>query len=99
MAPLDYASIALIILGLLFMTLGTLGLLRFPDVHSRLHALTKADNLGLGFIVLALILQADAFLVMAKLLAIWLLVLLATTTACYLVARQGLELGAERRGE
>ena len=95
MNPLDYATIALIIVGLAFMTLGTLGLLRFPDVHSRLHALTKADNLGLGFIVLAIILQTDSPLVMAKLFVIWLLVLLATTTACYLVARQALEVNAE----
>ena len=33
---------------------GTVGLLRFPDPLSRLHALTKADNLGLGLIVLAI---------------------------------------------
>jgi hypothetical protein len=38
---------------------GTVGLLRFPDVHSRLHALTKADNLGLGLISMGLVVQAD----------------------------------------
>src|SRR5690606_29941407 len=54
----NIASVVLISLGLVFFVAGTLGLLRFPDVHSRLHALTKADNLGLGFIVSGAAVQA-----------------------------------------
>lgn len=34
--------------GVLFFVAGTVGLLRFPDVFSRLHAVTKADTVGLG---------------------------------------------------
>ena len=41
---------------------GTVGLLRFPDALTRLHALTKADNLGLGLIVLGLLPRADGLL-------------------------------------
>jgi len=41
-------SILLLLAGAVFFLAGTLGLLRFPDVYTRLHALTKADNLGLG---------------------------------------------------
>ena len=40
---------------------GTVGLLRFPDTLTRLHALTKVDNLGLGFIVLACRCRASGF--------------------------------------
>ena len=39
---------------------GTVALLRFPDTLTRLHALTKADNLGLGLVVLGLVLQAGS---------------------------------------
>ena len=51
--------------------LGSIGVLRFPTVLCRLHALTKADNVGLGFIMLGLsLLSASAlFSVKAMLLA------------------------------
>lgn len=80
----------LILLGAGFFMAGTVGLLRFPDAYSRLHALTKADNLGLGFIVLGLVLQAPSPAPALKLLFIWLLALLGGATACYLVAHSTL---------
>ena len=61
--------------GVFFFLAGTLGLLRFPDVLTRLHALTKADNLGLGLVVLGLLPQMNSASAMLKLLLIWLLVL------------------------
>ncbi len=71
--------------GAFFFLAGTVGLLRFPDTFSRLHALTKADNLGLGLIVIGLILQAGSLAIALKLVLIWLLALLASTNACYLI--------------
>ena len=53
---------------------GTVGLLRFPDALTRLHALTKADNLGLGLVVIGLLPRAASVLVALKLIGIWLLV-------------------------
>jgi multicomponent Na+:H+ antiporter subunit G len=73
--------------GAFFFLAGTVGLLRFPDSMTRLHALTKADNLGLGLIVLGLLPQADGGLAMLKLLAVWLLAQLAGATVTQLVAR------------
>jgi multicomponent Na+:H+ antiporter subunit G len=87
---LDMASAALVVVGLAFICAGTVGLLRFPDVFARLHALTKADNVGLGFIVAGLALQAQSPFAAAQLLLIWILVLLAATTSCYLIARKAL---------
>jgi multicomponent Na+:H+ antiporter subunit G len=52
---LDLFSIAAIVAGAVFYLAGTMGLLRFPDAYNRLHALTKADNLGLALIVLVLL--------------------------------------------
>lgn len=83
----DLFTIAMVAAGLFFFLAGTAGLLRFPDTLSRLHALTKADNLGLGLIVLGLMAQAGGVLAALKLLAIWLLVLFSGAIAGQLVAR------------
>jgi multicomponent Na+:H+ antiporter subunit G len=82
----DALTTSLLLCGAFFFLAGTLGLVRFPDVHARLHALTKADNLGLGFIVLGLALQAGSVAVILKLLLIWVLALGASATSCYLIA-------------
>ena len=80
-------SIAALVAGAVFFLAGSIGLLRFPDPLSRLHALTKADNLGLGLIVLGLLPLADGPLAMAKLVAVWLLVLVAGASVGQLIAR------------
>jgi multicomponent Na+:H+ antiporter subunit G len=86
MTFLDWISAALLVTGGFFFLAGTVGLLRFPDAHSRLHAITKADNLGLGLTVAGLILQTTSVPTVLKLVLIWLLALAASSTACYLVA-------------
>ncbi|MBI1283612.1 MAG: Na+/H+ antiporter subunit G [Thiobacillus sp.] len=73
--------------GAVFFLAGTTGLLRFPDAFTRLHALTKADNLGLGLVVLGLLPQMDSVSGGLKLLCIWGLVLLSGATASQLIAR------------
>ena len=93
MSLLDWVSAALLLSGAFFFLAGTVGLLRFPDVYNRLHALTKADNLGLGLVVLALVLQAASWTVALKLLLIWLLVLLAGASAAHLIAGSALRDG------
>jgi multicomponent Na+:H+ antiporter subunit G len=84
---LDVASTALLVMGAAFFAAGTIGLVRFPDVYTRLHALTKADNLGLGLVVLGLLPQAASLLEALKLVAVWLLTQLAGATVTQLVAR------------
>ena len=84
---IDVCSGALLVLGAFFFLAGTVGLLRFPDVYSRLHALTKADNLGLGFVAAGLALQAGSLAVVLKLGITWALVLLASSVSCQLIAR------------
>ena len=73
--------------GAFFFMAGTVGLLRFPDALSRLHTLTKADNLGLGLIVLGLLFQVEGPFAALKLIAVWLLTLLAGATVTQLIAR------------
>lgn len=87
MSGLDIVTVALLVLGTTFFAAGSIGLLRFPDVYTRLHALTKADNLGLGFVVVAVALRAESLIVAAKLVLTWVLVLVAGATASHVVAR------------
>ena len=83
----DIVTIAAVSAGALFFVAGTVGLLRFPDTLTRLHALTKADNLGLGLVALGLIPLAASLRDALKLICIWLLVLLAGATVSQLIAR------------
>jgi multicomponent Na+:H+ antiporter subunit G len=89
----EFLTLFLLLVGTGFFLAGTLGLLRFPDVYTRLHALTKADNVGLGMVVAGLALQAESWAVAGKLLLIWLLVLLASASVGHLVARTALRKG------
>ena len=89
----ELLTVFLILAGAVFFLAGTVGLLRFPDVYTRLHALTKADNVGLGLVVAGLVLQAESWAAMGKLLLVWLLVLLASASVAHLVARTALRKG------
>lgn len=82
----DTFSVLAISAGLVFFLAGTVGLLRFPDSLTRLHALTKADNLGLGLVVLGLLPQASGLLGGVKLIAVWVLVLLSSSTVAQIIA-------------
>lgn len=93
MTVIDYISAFLLIAGACFFLAGTLGLLRFPDVYTRLHALTKADNVGLGLMVAGLALQSETWAGAGKLVLIWLLVLLAGASVANLIARVALRRG------
>jgi multicomponent Na+:H+ antiporter subunit G len=84
-AVTDLFTVAAIGVGVFFFLAGTVALLRFPDPLSRLHALTKADNLGLGFVVLALVPRAASPLQALKLIVLWALVQLSSATVAQLI--------------
>lgn len=92
-ALLEIVSLGLLAAALFFFVAGTVGLLRFPDLYCRLHALTKADNVGLGLTVLALMLRAESWPAVFKLGLIWVMVLAASATVCFLIGNE-----AYRRG-
>ena len=50
----DLLALIVLLAGCFFIFAGTVGMLRLPDVYCRLHAMTKADNLGLLLICLSL---------------------------------------------
>jgi multicomponent Na+:H+ antiporter subunit G len=84
---LDIFTVAAVSTGAFFFMAGTVGLLRFPDTLTRLHALTKVDNLGLGLIVAGLLPQANGLLGALKLIGVWLLVQLSGAIVTQLIAR------------
>lgn len=84
---LDLFCIVAVSVGTFFFFAGTVGLLRFPDSLSRLHALAKADNLGLGLVALGLIARADGVLSALKLIVIWVLVLLSGASTAQVIGR------------
>jgi multicomponent Na+:H+ antiporter subunit G len=74
-------------LGTLFFLLGTIGLLRFPEVYTRLHAVTKSDTLGMGLILVGLMLYQGITLDSVKMLFIIIFVFLTSPTAAHALAR------------
>ena len=98
MTPADIFTVVLISAGMFFFIAGSVGLLRFPDVFSRLHALTKADNLGLGLVAIGLLPQMLSLLVAVQMLLIWILVMIAGAVASYLIANHALDDEAEEDG-
>ena len=90
----DLLGLALVFAGVVFFLVGGIGLLRLPDLLSRLHALAMADNLGLGLLAAGLGLLDGGLLNGLKLFLVWLLVLAASAAASHLIAKQSLNEGA-----
>ena len=84
---LNIFTVLMVGAGAFFFLAGTVGLLRFPDPLTRLHALTKADNLGLGLVILGLLPQTVSLLGGLKLVLVWVLVQIGSSAASQLLAR------------
>lgn len=91
----DVFTILMVSAGAFFFLAGTVGLLRFPDTLTRLHALTKADNLGLGLVVLGILPWTNGILDALKLICVWMLVQFAGSTVAQLIARSAHRQDAE----
>jgi multicomponent Na+:H+ antiporter subunit G len=89
----DVLSGVAVVLGLGFFAAGTTGLLRFPDLYTRLHAVTKADTLGLGFVALAVACQVPSPWLAAKAILVWLIALAASAVGCNLMAGRAVRTG------
>lgn len=95
MSIAEVVGVALTVLGTVFFTAGTVGLIRFPDVASRLHALTKADNLGLGLVLGGVALLLGSWATAGLLLLTWVLALAAASVSARLLA----EVSADQEGD
>ena len=101
---LDALSWIAISAGLFFMLVGTLGVLRLPDVYTRLHAAGMTDTMGAGFLILGMLLQTVQgilhcettwWFVLVRLILIYLFLLFTSPIATHALARAGLAGGVE----
>lgn len=78
-----------LVAGVLLFATGAIGLLRFPDLYSRLHAVAAVDSAAYGLLTLGLALRAESWQAVLLLLATWMLVMISSATNRHLLARYG----------
>jgi multicomponent Na+:H+ antiporter subunit G len=79
--------------GAFFVLVGCLGLVRMPDLYTRMHAASVTDTLGAGLLLLGMMLYAGVNLVSAKLVILGLLIFFTSPTATHALARAALHRG------
>ncbi|MGB0747747.1 MAG: monovalent cation/H(+) antiporter subunit G [Magnetospiraceae bacterium] len=84
---LDILSAICLIGGSAITVIGTVGLIRFPDVYARMHATGMTDTLGAGLIILGLVLQATGILMAIKLVMIIVFLLYTSPISTHALAR------------
>lgn len=95
MSPLEIISAVLLAIGSFLVLSGAIGLLRFPDVYSRMHAAGITDTLGAVAILLGLMFLAGWTLVLAKLIMILLFLLLTGPTASHTLGKAAWKSGLQ----
>lgn len=90
---LNLVSWALILTGSFFTVVGAVGLVRMPDVYTRMHAASVTDTLGIGLIFVGLMVQAGFTLVSLKLFLILVLFFFMAPVATHAVAQAALHAG------
>jgi multicomponent Na+:H+ antiporter subunit G len=86
----DILSWALVLLGSFFTVAGAIGLVRMPDVFTRMHATSVIDTAGIGFLFIGLMLQAGLSLVTLKLVFILALFFFAGPVITHALAQAAL---------
>jgi multicomponent Na+:H+ antiporter subunit G len=88
-------SWALILAGCFFTLVGAIGLVRMPDVYTRMHAASVTETLGAGLLLLGFMLQAGLSLVLLKLVFLFLLFFFVSPVATHALASAALHYGIE----
>jgi len=90
---IQYSSIFFLFLGCFFILSGSIGLIKLPDVFSRIHAAGLIDTLGTGFVILALIIYSGFSLVSLKLFLIPLFILFTSPISSHAISLFAYESG------
>ncbi|MEV4477670.1 monovalent cation/H(+) antiporter subunit G [Nonomuraea sp. NPDC049504] len=86
MIVVEILSAVLLTAGALFIVSGAVGLLRFPDFYTRIHASGITDSAGAGLILLGLLLRTTTWEAGVRLLIIMLFLVVTGPTATHLLA-------------
>ncbi len=92
-AVVEIASWAFILAGSFFSIVGAVGIVRFPDFWSRLHAASISESAGMILLIVGMCLQAGWTLVTVKLLIIGIFLFITGPTATHAVANAALTTG------
>lgn len=87
----DVFSWLFITVGAFFIVAGAVGVLRFPDFFTRLHAVSVCDTIGAGLILAGLMFQGGLSLVTVKLLLIFYFMIFTGPTATHVLAKAALQ--------
>ena len=87
---LDVASWALFLTGGFLIVTGAVGMMRFPDLYTRMHAASVTDTGGAGLVLLGLMLQAGPSLVTVKLVLILWFLLFTGPVSSHVLAKAAL---------
>jgi multicomponent Na+:H+ antiporter subunit G len=87
----DLAVVFFLLSGTFFFLVGVIGLLRMPDVFTRMHATTKCDTMGAGLIFLGLILWKGFTLVSLVVFLVLLFLWITNPTAAHYIAKGAYE--------
>lgn len=88
-------SIISLVVGIFFLSLGMIGLLRLPDVYNRLHATTKVGTLGAFGVILSIILQEGASPMGIKAFTVAIFILLTNPISGHMIARAAYRMGVK----
>ncbi len=86
-SAMDAAAVVFVTAGVFFFIVSTVGLLRLPDVYTRLHATSKADTLGAGLCLIGAILHLGWTLTSIKLLLVVVFIWVTSPTAAHLIGK------------
>lgn len=90
---MDILGSIFLIAGIIFVLIGSIGIIRFPDFFTRTHAAGKCDTLGLVLVLIGLGIHVEGTFNMIKLLLIAVFIAIANPTATHAIARAAYRLG------
>lgn len=95
MSPLIVVSIGLILIGLFFLMVAAIGMLRLPDVFTRSHAVSLTDSLGAAFLLLGLALYQGFTTNLLKILVVLVILYLLNPVIAHATVRAALRCGVK----
>lgn len=97
----DVLTIVFMLIGVFFMAVAGLGILRMPDLYIRMHASTKAGTIGLGFLMFAVALHFQDLASISRAAAIMIFLVLTAPVAAHILGKSMLDQGYKmwRKGD
>jgi multicomponent Na+:H+ antiporter subunit G len=89
----QYITIFFLLCGSFFIFVAALGIVRFPDLYTRIHAASKSLSLGIGFMLLGTILYFGSIMVIIKSIAVVIFIFLTMPIASHMISRAAYKRG------